>query len=197
MAAVRADNAATSLAEVVRQARGNPNFVVSTTAQFSVPHLAVDLLSQAAGTPIRAVPFSNSGQSITAVVNGDAQMMIDGVPPIDPMIKGGRLKAVAIFADERLPKRAALATAAETYPGLVINGWFGVLAPNGTSAKAQARVHADISAILAQPDVVERLDGLGVYPRSMSQAQFADFVARERGRWEQVLRNVGAKPLQE
>jgi tripartite-type tricarboxylate transporter receptor subunit TctC len=80
---------------------------------------------------------------------------------------------------------------------MVVNGWFGMLAPVGTSAHATARVHRDLSALLAQPDIIERLDTLGVYPRPMSQAQFAEFWHKERARWEQVLRSVGAKPLQQ
>lgn len=196
VAAVSAGSSATSLADVIRAAKAQPDrFVISTTFQYSVPHLAVDMLSKAAGVPLRAVPYSNSGQSIAAVISGDAQMLIDGVPPIDPMVKGGRLKPVAIFSEERLPNRGQLPTASETYPSLVINGWFGFLAPTGASAQAMARVNSDLNAVVAQPDIVERMDAMGVYPRPLSQAQFADFLAKDRSRWEQVLRDVGAQPV--
>ncbi|MES2536911.1 MAG: tripartite tricarboxylate transporter substrate binding protein [Pseudomonadota bacterium] len=196
MAAVSATSPANSLADLIRMAQRDPNkFVVATTFQYSFPHLAAEMLSKAAGVPLRAVPFTNSTQSMSAVVNGDAQMVIDGVPPLDPMIKGNRLKAVAMFSEERLPKRAQLATVAETYPSMVVNGWFGVLAPTGTSARAIERVNRDLATVLSQADVIERLDGLGVYPKVMTQPQFADFWIKERTRWEQVLRDVGAQPL--
>lgn len=198
MAAVRADATATTLADVIKEAQRNPDkFVVATTFQYSVPHLTAELLSKAAGVPLRAVPFSASSQSITAVINGDAQLVLDGIPPLESMVTGGRLKPVAVFSEERLPKRAHIPTAAETYPGLVVSGWFGVLAPTGTSPRAMERVHRDLATVLAQADVIERLDGFGVYPKSMSQAQFGAFWTQERLRWEKVLRDVNAQPMQQ
>ena len=196
MAAVSVDSPANTLAEVIALAKKDPDkFVVSTTTQYSVPHLAVDMLGRAAGTPLRAIPYSSSGQSIAAVVGGDAQMLIDGVPPIDPMVKGKRLKAIAIFSEARVPNRPALPAAAETYPSLVINGWFGVVALRGTSAAAIERVNRDMATVLAMPDVVERLDALGVYPKTMTPAQFGEYWSGERARWEKVLKDAGAQPV--
>lgn len=198
MAAVRADSPASTLANVIQDARRNPDkFVVATTFQYSVPHLTAELLSKAAGVPLRAVPFTTSGQSVSAVVNGDAHLVLDGIPPLEGMVKGGRLKPLATFSEERLPQRGHIPTAAETYPGLVVSGWFGVLAPTGTHPRAMERVHRDLGAVLAQPDVIERLDGFGVYPKPMSQSQFAEFWNQERSRWEQVLRDVNAQPIKE
>lgn len=153
------------------------------------------MLARAAGVPLRSVPYSNSGQSISAVVGGDAQMLIDGVPPLDPMIKGNRLKAVAIFSEGRVPNRPQLPAASETYPGLVINGWFGVVAPQGTGAAAIQRVNRDLATVLAMPDVISRFDTFGVYPKTMTPAQFGSYWAAERTRWEKVLRDVGAQPV--
>ena len=196
MAAVPADSPANTLADVLAIAKKNPDkFVVSTTAQFTVPHLAVDMISKATGVPLRAIPYTSSSQSITSVLGGDGQLLIDGVPPIDPMIKGGKLKAVAIFSESRVANRKDLPAAAETYPSLVINGWFGVVAPRGTSPAAIERVNRDMATVLAMPDVVERLDTLGVYPRAMTIAQFGDYWAEERTRWEKVLKDVGAQPV--
>ena len=198
MAAVRADSPMNTLADVIQEARRNPDkFVVATTFAYSVPHLTAELLSKAAGVPLRAVPFTASGQSMSAVVNGDAQLVLDGIPPLEGMVKGGRLKAVGIFSEERMPKRTQIPTAAETYPGLVVNGWFGVLAPTGTSTPAMARMHRDLATVLAQPEVIERLDGFGVYPKPMSQAQFGEYWHKERMRWEQILRDVNAQPVKD
>lgn len=198
MAVVRADSPFNTLADVIKQARRDPDhFVVATTSHYTVPHLTAALLAKAAGVPLRSVPFTASSQSVSAVVNGDAQLVLDGIPPLDGMIKGGRLKAIAIFSEERLPKRPQLATVSETYPGLAVNGWFGIVAPAGTQARAIERVNRDIATVLALPDVIERLETLGVYPRPMDQTQFADFWRKERQRWEQVLRDIGAQPLKD
>ena len=196
MAAVRDDSPANTLADVLAMAKKDPDkFVVSTTAQFTVPHLAVDMISKASGVPLRAIPYTSSGQSISSVLGGDAQLLIDGVPPIDPMIKGKRLKAVAIFSEGRVANRKDLPAAAETYPALVINGWFGVVAPRGTSQAAIDRVNRDLGTVLAMPDIVERLDTLGVYVKTMPPAQFGSYWSDERTKWEKVLKDVGAQPV--
>ncbi|HSW16586.1 MAG TPA: tripartite tricarboxylate transporter substrate binding protein [Ramlibacter sp.] len=197
MMAVAANSPINSLADLIAAARKDPNgFVAATTFQYSVPHLTADMLSKAAGVPLRSVPFSATSQSVTAVVNGDAQVVIDGIPPLEAMVKGGRLKAIATFGEGRLPGRPQLASVAETYPAMVVNGWFGVVAPKGTPNAVVDKVQRDMATVLALPDVIERLDGFGVFPRPMSTAQFAAFWDQERQRWEQALKDVGAKPMQ-
>jgi len=196
MAAVAADSPANTLADALAMAKKAPDkFVVSTTAQYTVPNLAVDMISKASGVPLRAIPYTASGQSISSVLGGDAPMLIDGVPPIDPMIKGKKLKAVAIFSETRLPNRPDLPAAAETYPSLVINGWFGVVAPALVPRGAIERVNKDLATVLAMPDIVERFDTLGVYVKTMTPAQFGDYWSGERTKWEKVLKDVGAQPV--
>jgi tripartite-type tricarboxylate transporter receptor subunit TctC len=198
MMAVAADSPINTLADLIAAARKDPaKFVVATTFQYSVPHLTADMLSKAAGVPLRSVPFTASAQSISAVINGDAQVVIDGIPPLEAMVKGGRLKAIAAFGETRLPGRPQLPAVSETFPAMVVNGWFGVMAPTGTSPAVVAKVHRDMATVLAQPDVIERLDGFGVYPRPMSTAQFASFWGQERQRWEKALDDVGAQPVRQ
>lgn len=194
MAAVSASSPANTLTDVIALARKDPDkFAVATTNAYSVPHLAVDMIGRAAGVSLRAVPFSNSGQSISAVVGGDAQMLIDGIPPIDALVKDKRLKPVAVFSDKRLHDRPQVPAAVEKFPSLVINGWFGVVALKGTRTEAIERVNRDLTTVLAMPDIVARFEALGVYPRPMTPQQFGQYWADERSRWEKVLRDVGAE----
>ena len=127
-------------------------------------------------------------------MNNDAQIIIDGIPPIDPMVKGGKLKAIAVFSDGRLANRPQLPTVAETYPGMVINGWFGIIAPKGTSEKAIERVNRDVVQIARTPELTERFDAFGVYAKSLTPAQFGKYWTDDRLRWEKVLQDIGAKP---
>ncbi len=196
--AVAAGSGMETVQDVVAAARKSPDgLVVATTTAYSVPHLAADLLAKAVGVPLRAVPFATSGQSMSAVVNGDAQLVIDGIPPLDAMAKAGRLKAIAAFSDRRLPDRQQLPTLVESgYASMVVNGWFGVVAPTGTAPAVLAQVHQDLASALAEPDIAQRFASLGVYVRPMTIPQFAMFWQQERQRWEKALRDMGARPLQ-
>lgn len=170
--------------------------VAAVPVQFSLPHLTVDLLAKQLGVPIRVIPYSNSGQAVAAVVAGDAQLVIDGIPPLDAMVKGGRLKAVAVFSEQRMAGRTQLATVAESFPGMVVNGWFGVVALKGTSPAVIERVNQDLGKVVAMPDVIAKMDTFGVYPSAkyLSAAEFGSFWNSERQRWEKALVAVGAKP---
>ena len=87
MLAVSASSPANSLADVVAMAKKDGDkFVVTSPFIYSVPHLAGEVLAKAAGVPMRAVPYANSGAAIAAVMNNDAQVVIDGIPPIEPMV---------------------------------------------------------------------------------------------------------------
>jgi tripartite-type tricarboxylate transporter receptor subunit TctC len=198
MIAVSTSSPARTLADVIAQAKREPDkFIVATAFQYSVPHLAAEMLAKASGVTWRAVPFTQASQSVSAVINGDAQAVIDGVPPLDAMVKSGRLKAIGIFSDARVPGRPDLPTVAETYPTMVINGWFGIVAPVGIQAAAIERINRDIAAVVKMPDVVERFDTMGVYARDMTPTQFNTFWKQEIDRWEGVLRDVGVKPGQQ
>lgn len=195
MMAVNASSPANTLADVMAMAkRDGDKFVVTSPFIYSVPHLAGEVLGRTAGIPLRAVPYANSGAAIAAVMNNDAQIIIDGIPPIDPMIKGGKLKAIAVFSESRLANRPQVATVAETYPGMVINGWFGIIAPRGTSAQAVERVNRDVVLAAKTPELTERFDAFGVYAKSLTPAQFGKYWNDDRLRWEKVLQDIGAKP---
>lgn len=188
-----------SLADLVGLANKQVDgLVAAVPSQFSLPHLTADLLSKQMGMPIRVIPYSNSGQAISAVVAGDAQVVIDGIPPLEAMVKGGRLKAVAVFSAQRLPGRGDLATAAESVQGLVVNGWFGVVAMKGTPSAVIDRVNQDFGKVVGMPDVVARMDTFGVYPtpKYMTATEFGGFWSSERLRWEKALVSVGAQSNQ-
>ena len=194
--AVRADSPVNSLAELVEQARKQPDTLVAASpVQFSLPHLTTELLSKTTGGPLRAITYAGSSDAASAVIGGDAQLVIDGLPALDGLVKGKRLKLLATFSATRLSKQPSLPAVAETYPDLVVNGWFGVFAPTGTSAKTIERVNRDIGTVIALPDVVSTMETMALFPRATSTPAFATFVTKERSRWEKALRDVGAQPI--
>lgn len=193
--AVKADSPIANFSELVAAMRRQPDTLVTAVPlQFSMPHLTNELLSKAAGAPLRSVPYPGSSQGASAVVGGDAQVVIDGLPALDGLIQGGRLKALATFAAKRLPAHPDWVAVSETYPGLVVNGWFGVLAMSGLSPIVAQKVNADVANVIAMPDVVEKMVAMGIFPRPMSVPEFTDYITNERNRWEKALRDVGAKP---
>jgi tripartite-type tricarboxylate transporter receptor subunit TctC len=184
-----------SVADLVKMAKAQPgklNFALPLLN--SVPHLAGEMLGAAAGVRFYPVAYNGSVAAVTATMTGESQLYIDGLPPQVAQVKAGKLKALAVTSTNRLPGFESLPTLSESYPGLKAIGWFGVLAPAGTSAAVVSKVNADITRAIQIPEVVQRFADLGVYPEPGSPQAAAEFMKAERTLWAKAVREAGIKP---
>ena len=83
--------------------------------------------------------------------------------------------------------------AVQSTVAVAVGGWFGLFVPAGTAPAIVSRLHADATQVLRSPDLLQRLNQMGVSPGQMSQAEFASFVAAEIDRWTSVVREAGIK----
>jgi tripartite-type tricarboxylate transporter receptor subunit TctC len=195
MVAVSSSLGVNTLDEFIKLARARPDKLnFAPPLLNTVPHLAGEMLSGAAGIKLYPIAYNGSVPAITATLTGESHITIDGLPPLVPHVKAGKLKALAVTSKKRLPGYEGVPTVAETYPGLEAIGWFGWLAATGTPASVIARVNADINQVIAMPDIVTRLADLGVYPEPGSPQAAADFMRAERQLWAKVVKDVGIKP---
>jgi tripartite-type tricarboxylate transporter receptor subunit TctC len=195
MIAVNPQLGVSSLAEFVKLAKSQPgklNFAPPLLN--TVPHLAGEMLSNAAGIKLYPIAYNGSVAAVTATITNEAQITIDGLPPLVPQVKAGKLKAIAVTSKHRLPGYESIPTAAETYPGLEAIGWFSLLAQSGTPAATIERVNQDVNQVLRMPEIVSRLAELGVYPEPGTPKAAAEFIATERKLWAKVVQEAGIKP---
>jgi tripartite-type tricarboxylate transporter receptor subunit TctC len=160
----------------------------------TVPHLAGEMLSHAAGIKLYPIAYSGSVPAVTATMTGESHITIDGLPPLVQQVKAGKLKALAVTSKKRLPGYEQLPTVSETYPGLEAIGWFSLLAQAGTNAALIEKVNKDVNQVIQMPDIVARFADLGVYPEPGSVKAAADFVKSERQLWTKVVQEAGIKP---
>jgi tripartite-type tricarboxylate transporter receptor subunit TctC len=185
-------NSVADLAALAKQRPDSLNFAPPLLN--SVPHLAGEMLSTAAGIKLHLVPYSGSVAAATATMTGESQVMIDGIPALAPYVKDGKLKALAVTSKQRLPGYEDLPTLDESFPGLEAIGWFSVLAVAGTPADILNRVNRDVNTVIADPEMVARFADLGVYPSPNSMQDAAAFIAVERKRWAATIRDAGIQP---
>lgn len=191
-----AQDGAASIQALLQRARDtSTDPVVATTVQYSFPHLAAMMLGRAYGAELNVIPFQASSQSTASVIGGDSDIVIDGIPPIEPLIKGGRLKPVVTLTEARLQEFPDVPTITEVgHPELVLQGWFGVLARSGLEDAIVERISTDVAQVLADAQLQTRLKTMGVYPASMSVGEFSAFWHGERARWEGILKDFDAQP---
>lgn len=184
-----------SLDEFMAYARAAKEPVnLAVTGQYSAAYLTAEALRRSGRLNVNIVPFSSSSSAVTAVVNGDAQMMIDGVPSLDAMIKAKRLRPLAVTSRYAIASAPGVPTLADTAPEADLSGWFVLFGRKGTARTVIEKMHRDVSATLQDGAVIGRMAELGVFPRAMSPAQLDRFLATERARWSTVVKAAAIEP---
>ncbi|WP_295374161.1 tripartite tricarboxylate transporter substrate binding protein [uncultured Pseudacidovorax sp.] len=160
-------------------------------------HLALELLAYKSGVKFTHVPYKGSGPAIQDVIGGQVDMMFDTTVVAGPHIQSGKLRAIAVTSAKRLGSMPDVPTVAESgIQGLKdfeVVSWQAIFVPAGTPAPVVDRLHKEIRTILAEPEMQERLKGLGMEPADMTTAQIADFQKAEVQKWAQVIKAANIK----
>ena len=187
---------AKTLQELIALAKAKPGQIsFASTGVASVGHLTGELINNLAGIRMTHVPYKGSGQAVTDILGGHVQVMFSGFSSTLHHIRAGKLRALAVTGPKRSPALAEVPTISEQgFPGVEATAWYGILAPAGTPKPVVARLHGDLVKVLKQPDVVQKLDGLGFEIVASTPEQFGAYIRTEIKKWEKVVRASGAKP---
>lgn len=157
-------------------------------------HLAAELFKSLTGVDAVHISYKGGGEALTSVVSGQTQFMFNVLPSALPMITANRVKALAVTGTGRAAVLPNVPTMIEAgVPGFTASTWNGLLAPAGTPAPIVARLNDALVRALKQPDVVERLAGIGQEPLASTPEQFAAFMKDETVKWHRVIRGANLK----
>ena len=176
------------------RARGGIN--LASAGNGSMSHLAIEILAQRSGAPLTHVPYRGTGPALPDLIAGNVEAMFDNPSSALPLVREGKLRALAYTGEARSPAAPEVPTLSEAMgmPGLAAENWFGLFARAGTPAPVLDQLNAAARAMLEQPPIVERLRRDGTEPAPMTRADFAAFVAREMRDWAGVIRERGIQP---
>jgi len=184
-----------SVKELIALARAQPGRLnYASSGNGSAFHLGMELLKTAAGVDIVHVPFKGSASSASAMIGGEVQMMLVGLPTGMPLAKTGKARALAVATPARSALAPELPTIAEAgVPGYGYQSWFGVAAPAGTPPSIIARLHQGLNRPLGQADVRERLAALGYEVIATTPREMVEKIRADTQTWAKVIRDSGAK----
>ena len=187
---VRADHPARTLAELLDMARANPGKLsFFSSGMVGGPHMTGLMLLRRAGATATHVSYRGGSQSIAGVMGGDTDFGFSTLPQAVPLVRDGRLRALAISSAERMPSLPAVPTVAEQgFPGFERSEATNLWVPAGTPALAIARLHEAVVVALAEPEVRTRLDGLGMTPIGSTPAERGTFMAAYRAWAAEMIR---------
>jgi tripartite-type tricarboxylate transporter receptor subunit TctC len=184
-----------SLKDFIDMARREPGKVnFGTGGSGSIAHLTMELLMLQTGTRMLHVPYRGGTPAITDLVAGQLQMVVEGVPLVSPLVRAGKLRALAVTSSKRSQVLPDVPTAAESgFPDFVVTAWYGIVVPEGTPDAVVQRLNAAANQALADPDLRAKLAQQGSDAAGGAPADFGKFLEQEVGRWGDAVRKSGAK----
>ena len=157
-------------------------------------HLSGELFQKEAGIELLHVPYKGTGAAETDLIAGRIDIMFAPPQTVEPMVKVGKLKALATTGKTRSPLFPNLPTADESgLPGYEAVGWFGLLAPAHTPEDIVQKLNAASVEILKSDDVRERLANLGAEPHPMTPAEYSKFINADLKKWTAVMQTAEAR----
>ncbi len=194
MLAVNPALPARNLRELVTLAKAQPGKInYASAGNGTVNHMLGEMLKTATGVDIVHVPYRGAAAAATDVIGGQAQMTFGSIAGLLPFVKSGQLRALGVATEKRTQLAPDLPTLAETIPGLHANAWYGLFAPAGTPRDIIQRLHTEATKALSSPDMIERLNGLGVEPAPGTPEQLATLVRDDLVRWAKIVKDSGAQ----
>jgi tripartite-type tricarboxylate transporter receptor subunit TctC len=186
---------ARSVKEFIELVRSKPGQLTYASAGSGTPvHLSMELLKSVAGIDIVHVPYKGSAAVMTDILSGRIAAMIPSVASVLPLVKAGKLNALAVTSRTRTAAAPDVPTMIEAgVPGYDAASWYGLLAPAATPRAIINRLNAETVQVLRMDDVRERLIGQGLDPVGNSPQEFAARIGEEIAKWRGVVKAAGVK----
>lgn len=157
-------------------------------------HLVLEMFKAATGANLNHIPYKGGAPAIADLLGGQTDLMFSLSPELVPLIKAGKLRALAVTTESRLPLLPDVATTTELgFPGVVATGWNGLMVPAGTAKEIIAKMNAEVTKIMSVDEMKSRMVEQGFLPVTMSVPETAKFVATDVERWRKVIREANVK----
>lgn len=184
-----------SVKELAALAKARPGQVLfAGSGSGSTPHLAAELFNALAGVKMVHVPYRGSGPAIVGIMSGEASVMFMPTTNAVPLVKDGRLRALAVTSRERVPAMPELPTVSESgLKGYESSQWYGLLAPAGAPAEVLDLLSSQTARIMQAPDMKQKMTADGLVAAGSTRQQFAAHIKIEIAKWAKVIQQSGAR----
>ncbi len=186
---------AANVKELVALAKSQPGKLNYASGGSGVTnHLVMEMFKFAAGIDMTHVPYKGGPPAVTDLIAGQVSLMFETGPGILPHVRSGKLRALGVGSVNRSAAMPELPTVAESgYPGFDGVAWIGFVAPAGVPRPIIDKLAHETAAIIALPDVRERLLALGAEPAANTPDEFGAYIRTEIAKWGKVIKESGAK----
>jgi len=187
---------ATSVAELIALAQKQPGELTFASAgNGTTSHLSGELFKSLARVDMVHVPYKGSAPAMTDFLGGRISMMFDTTSNFIDHVKTGKLRALGVTGRKRSPAFPAVPSISES-PGMAeydMTLWLGVLAPAGTPKDLIARLHRELGAVMAMPEIVKQMADAGIDVRSSTPGEFSALIRADMSKWAAVVKRAGVQ----
>ncbi len=178
--------------QLLKKSPGKYNY--GSAGNGSSHHLAGELFKMQTKTFITHIPYRGAGPALADLIAGQVDVMFDGLGSSSQHIKAGKIKALAVASEKRVPAFPNVPTATEAgVPGYVVSTWYGLWAPKGTPQDIVDKMQAEVTKAMNSPELTEIWMNNGSDTPNMTGDSFAKFVSADIKRWALVVKASGAK----
>lgn len=156
-------------------------------------HLAGELYKLMTGIKAEHIPYKGTGPALTDLLAGQYQFNFAGIQAVQPLVRAGRLRGIAVTAPARLAAMPDFPAMAEALPGFEVVGWYGVIGPANMPKAIVTRLNDELVKILRNPEVRERIIADGGVPVGNTPEEFRQFMLADVAKWAKLVKESGAK----
>jgi tripartite-type tricarboxylate transporter receptor subunit TctC len=184
---------AKTVPDLLRLAKEKPGEIMyASPGAATSQHLFTELLKVRTGIELRHIPYNGTAPAVVDIVAGRVSLMFAAAAPSIPLFKDGTLRALGVSSAARLKELPDIPPIADSVPGFDESNWSIILAPAGTPRVIVNRLHAELKAVMAMPEVEKQLANIGMLPIvSQSPEALQTFIGTEVERWGKIVRQAG------
>ena len=179
--------------ELIAYAQANPGKLNWGFGLGTSPHLIGELFKRITQTQIAAIPYRGGAQAVTDILAGQIHMNIGTTATLVPLVRSGKLRAVAVIGEGRYPDLAEVPTMTESGVPLTLGFWSGLLAPAGVPEDVVRKLNGTLNDVLRTGELKESMAKLGLQPKGGSPREFAGFLDDEKAAWANAVAITGVK----
>jgi tripartite-type tricarboxylate transporter receptor subunit TctC len=192
---VNNDSPYKTAADLIAAAKANPGKInYGSGGNGSPQHVAMEVFASAAGISLTHVPYRGATQAALDVASGQVSVAFQGLATVASLVRGGKLRLLAVTTRNRLPQFPDVPTVSESgLPGFEFNSWFAIMAPAHTPKPIIARLNAEVLKALADPDVRARLDAQGLTIRGSSPEELGTATRAQLAKYARVMKEANIR----
>jgi len=180
--------------ELVALARAKPGQLNCASPGYGTSnHLGCEMLKTMTNVNFLHVPYKGTSPAVSDVVGGQVQFMFNSMPNVMPLVKAGKLRAIALGATKRAASAPDIPIVAETLPGFQCITWYAMIAPSGVPAPVVNKLNAEIHKMLTDAAFAQRIIDMGQDPQPTTPEGFRKHMRDEQERWAKVIKAANLK----